>query len=126
VLFRRAIELSVSSERWAEVATGLEGKAWGADLPKSSVMLNPQFKALNESTCLSFPWAGGQTDPLLRLCRTVTSRRSALVNLNSVPGSRNERARGSIMSAREIQDQKAIAREMFVKQGAHAKARRFD
>ena len=30
------------------------------------------------------------------------------------------------MSAREIQDQKAIAREMFVKQGAHAKARRFD
>jgi hypothetical protein len=39
-----------------------------------------------------------------------------------VPGSRNERARGSIMSAREIQYQKAIAREMFVQQGAHANA----
>ena len=39
-----------------------------------------------------------------------------------VTGSRNERARGSIMSAREIQDQKAIARDMFVRQAAHANA----
>jgi hypothetical protein len=39
--------------------------------------------ALNHSTCLSFPWAGGQRDPLLRLCRTITSRSSALVNLTS-------------------------------------------
>src|SRR5581483_10184731 len=31
-------------------------------------------------------------------------------------------ARGSIMSAREIQDQKAIAGEMFVRQAAHANA----
>src|SRR4029077_19984678 len=38
------------------------------------------------------------------------------------PGSRNERARGSIMSAREIQDEKAIAREMFVRQAAHGNA----
>jgi DNA-binding LytR/AlgR family response regulator len=30
--------------------------------------------------------------------------------------------RGSIMSARKIQDQKAIAREMFVQQAAHANA----
>ena len=29
------------------------------------------------------------------------------------------------MSAREIQDQKAIAREMFVQQAAHAKCGRF-
>src|SRR5580704_6891759 len=39
-----------------------------------------------------------------------------------VLGSRNERARGSIMSAREIQDQQPIAREMFVQQAAHANA----
>ena len=26
--------------------------------------------AFNRSTCLSFPWAGGQTDPLPRLCST--------------------------------------------------------
>src|SRR6266436_1226420 len=39
-----------------------------------------------------------------------------------VAGSRNERARGSIMSAREIQDQKTIAREMLVQQAAHANA----
>jgi hypothetical protein len=68
----------------------------------------------------------GQTDPLLRLCRTISSRSSALVILTSislrVAGSRNERARGSIMSAREIQDQKAIAREMLVQQPAYAKA----
>jgi hypothetical protein len=25
---------------------GLEGKAWGADLPKSPVRLNPQFKGV--------------------------------------------------------------------------------
>src|SRR5713101_810312 len=40
-----------------------------------------------------------------------------------VARSRNERAmRGSIMSAGKIQDQKAIAREMFVQQAAHANA----
>jgi hypothetical protein len=39
-----------------------------------------------------------------------------------VAGSRNERAMGSIMSAREIRGQKAIAREIFVQQAAHANA----
>jgi hypothetical protein len=47
---------------------------------------------------------------------------SALVILTQVAGSRNERARGSIMSAREIQDEKAIAREMFVQQASHSNA----
>jgi hypothetical protein len=58
VLFRRAIQLSVSSEHWAEVTAGPEGKA--------------------------------------------------------------SEQEGSIMSAREIQDQKTIALEMFVLQAAHA------
>src|SRR5215472_6784477 len=39
-----------------------------------------------------------------------------------VAGSRNQRAKGSIMSAHDIQDQKAIAREMFAQQAAHADA----
>ena len=46
-------------------------------------------KALNLSRCLSFPWAGAQTDSLLRLCRTITSRSSALVHLTS--GSRKSK-----------------------------------
>jgi DNA-binding LytR/AlgR family response regulator len=39
-----------------------------------------------------------------------------------VAGSRNERARGSVTSARATQDQKTIAREMFVQQAAHTTA----
>src|SRR5450755_2246078 len=39
-----------------------------------------------------------------------------------VAGSRNERASGSIMSARDLQDQRAIAGEIFVQQAAHANA----
>jgi hypothetical protein len=64
-------------------APPLEGKAWGADLPKSPVMLNRNSKALNQSTCLSFPWGDGQTDRLLRLCRTISFRSSAVVSLAS-------------------------------------------
>src|SRR5579862_1360054 len=67
------------------------------------------------------PWAGDQTDPLLQLYRIFSFRSSALVR---VAGSskRESNVRDSIMSTREIQDQKAIAREMFVQQAAHAKA----
>jgi hypothetical protein len=61
VLFRRAIQLSVSSEHWAEVLTGLQGKAWGADLPKSPVILNLQFKGAQPTDVFVVPWAGGQT-----------------------------------------------------------------
>src|SRR5215469_9491623 len=39
-----------------------------------------------------------------------------------VAGSRKQRAKGSIMSAHDIQDQKAIAREMFAQQAVHADA----
>src|ERR1700720_2845893 len=72
--------------------------------------------------CLSFPWVGGQTDPPLRLCRTIASRSSALANITSGTRKSKRESRGSIMSAREIQDQKTIEREMFVQQAAHANA----
>jgi len=41
---------------------------------------------------------------------------------DSDPGEADEMRRSSIMSAREIQDQKAITREMLVQQAAHANA----
>jgi hypothetical protein len=37
------------------------GKEKIADLPKSPVMLNPQFKGAQPIDVLSFQWAGGQT-----------------------------------------------------------------
>ena len=52
-------------------APPLEGKAWGADLPKSRVMLNPQFKGPQPIDVFIIPWADGQTDPLPRLCRNI-------------------------------------------------------
>ena len=63
-------------------------------------------------------------DPLLRLCRTISFRSSAIVSLASCSrkSKRESNARGSTMSAREIQDQKAIALEMMVQQAAHANA----
>jgi hypothetical protein len=63
----------------------LDGKMWGADLPKSPVMLNPQSKVFNQSTYSSSLWASGQTDSLLRLCRTA-SFGSALVNSLEIAG----------------------------------------
>jgi len=62
---------------------GLEGKAWGADLPKSPVMLNPQFKGAQPIDVFVVPvgrWTDGSA---VRLCRTITSRSSAIVNLTS-------------------------------------------
>ena len=44
----------------------LDGKAWGADLPKSPVMLNPQFKGappIDVFVVLVGTWSD---DPLLR------------------------------------------------------------
>ncbi len=69
MLFRRAIQLSVSSEHWAEVTYGLEGKAWGADLPKSPVMLNPQFKGAQPIEVLVVPvgrWSDGSAAPVMQ------------------------------------------------------------
>src|SRR5260370_36304670 len=85
-------------------------------------MLSHNSKALNQSTCLSFPWAGGQTDPLSGYAGPLHLEAVQSSISLRVPGSRNERARGSIMSARDIQDQKAIARETFVQQATHANA----
>jgi hypothetical protein len=68
VLFRRAIQLSVSSEHWAEVTYTPEGKAWGADLPKSPVMLNPQFKGAQPIALVVVPegkWSGGSVAPVM-------------------------------------------------------------
>jgi len=45
-----------------------EGKAWGADLPKSSVMLNPQFKGAQPIyvfIVLVGAWADGSAAPVL-------------------------------------------------------------
>jgi hypothetical protein len=49
----------------------------GADLPKSPVMLNLQFKGAQPIDVFVVPWAGGQTDPLPRLCRTISFRTPA-------------------------------------------------
>jgi hypothetical protein len=61
-------------------APPLEGKAWGADPPKSAVMLNPQFKDAQPIDVFIVPWADGRTDPLLRSYRTISGRSSALVS----------------------------------------------
>src|SRR5260370_29108038 len=100
--------------------TGPLGVPICPSLPSCSIHSSVALR--NQSTCSWFLWAGGQTDPLLRLCRTLSSRSSALVILTSVAGNRNERLRGSIMSVSEIQDQKAIGREMLVQQADHANA----
>ncbi|HXP71924.1 MAG TPA: hypothetical protein VOA88_21805, partial [Candidatus Dormibacteraeota bacterium] len=55
VLFRRAIQLSVSGEHWAEVTYGPARKGVGADLPKSPVMLNPQSCAAAEPIDMFIP-----------------------------------------------------------------------
>ena len=105
MLFRRTIQLSVSSKHWAELTYGpadpgaefdeksriaikagriilllspeghfmfyappLEGKAWGADLPKSPVMLNPQFKGAQPIDVFIVPvgrWSDGSAAPVM-------------------------------------------------------------
>jgi len=63
VLFWRAIQLSVSSEHWGEV--NLRAcKAWGADPPKSPVMLNPQPCGAPEPIDVFIPvssWSDGSS-----------------------------------------------------------------
>ena len=49
-------------------APALEGKDWGADLPKSPVMLNPQFKGAQPIDVFVVPvgrWSDGSTAPLM-------------------------------------------------------------
>jgi hypothetical protein len=49
-------------------APPLEGKAWGADLPKSPVMLNPQFKGAQPIyvfIVLVGRWADGSAAPVV-------------------------------------------------------------
>jgi hypothetical protein len=58
--------------------------------------------------------------PMLRLCKNISIRNMHSSISVQVAGSRDETARGSIMMAREIQDQKASAHEMFVPQVALA------
>ena len=46
----------------------LDGKAWGADLPKSPVMLNPQFKGVQPIDVFVVPvgrWSDGSAAPLM-------------------------------------------------------------
>jgi hypothetical protein len=44
----------------------LDGKAWGADLPKSPVMLNPQFKGAQPIDVFVVLVGTWSDDPLLR------------------------------------------------------------
>jgi hypothetical protein len=49
-------------------APPLEGKAWGADLPKSPVMLNPQFKGIQPIDVFVVPvgrWSDGSAAPVM-------------------------------------------------------------
>lgn len=49
-------------------APPLEGKAWGADLPKSPVMLNPQFKGVQPIDVFVVPvgrWSDGSIAPVM-------------------------------------------------------------
>src|ERR1700730_5121211 len=64
-------------------APPLEVNAWSADPPKSPVMLNPQFKGAQPIDVFVVPVGRGQTDRLLRLCRTISFRSSAIVSLAS-------------------------------------------
>jgi hypothetical protein len=46
----------------------LDGKTWGADLPKSPVMLNPQFKGAEPIHVFVVPvgkWPDGTTAPVV-------------------------------------------------------------
>jgi hypothetical protein len=72
VLFRRAIQLSVSSGHWAEVTYGLQEKAWGTDLPGSPVMLNPQSSGAPEPIAVFIPVGRWSDDPLLRFCKSIS------------------------------------------------------
>jgi hypothetical protein len=49
-------------------APPLDGKAWGADLPKSPVMLNPQFKGAQPIDVFTIPvgrWSDGSAAPVM-------------------------------------------------------------
>ncbi|MGH9684285.1 MAG: hypothetical protein ACRD4S_11840 [Candidatus Acidiferrales bacterium] len=49
-------------------APPLEGKVWGADLPKSPVMLNPQFKGAHPIDMFMIPvgrWSDGSAAPVM-------------------------------------------------------------
>jgi hypothetical protein len=49
-------------------APRLEGNAWGADLPKSPVMLNPQFKGAQPIDVFIVPvgrWSYGSAAPVM-------------------------------------------------------------
>lgn len=49
-------------------AAPLEGKAWGADQPKSPVMLNPQFKGAQPIDVFIVPmgtWSDGSAAPVM-------------------------------------------------------------
>ena len=49
-------------------APELDGKAWGADLPKSPVLLNPQFKGVQPVDVFVVPvgrWSDGSTAPVM-------------------------------------------------------------
>ena len=84
-------------------------------------MLNPRFKGAQPIDVFVVPvgrWSDGSAGYVGPLHLEAVHPSISL----RVPGSRKERAGGSIMSAREIQDQKTIAREMFVQQAAHANA----
>jgi hypothetical protein len=93
VLFRRAIQLSLSSEHWAEVTYVPGGKALGADLPTSPVMLNPQFKGAQPIDVYVVP--GGQVVRRIRSSGHVgpfhLEAAHSSISLR-VAGSRNKRA----------------------------------
>jgi hypothetical protein len=49
-------------------APPMEGKAWGADPPKSPVMLNPQFKGAQPIDVFIVPmgrWSDGSAAPVM-------------------------------------------------------------
>jgi hypothetical protein len=49
-------------------APPLDGKAWGADLPKSPVLLNPQFKGVQPIDVFVVPvgrWSDGSAAPVM-------------------------------------------------------------
>ena len=49
-------------------APPLDGKVWGADLPKSPVMLNPQFKGAQAFDVFIVPvgrWSDGSAVPVM-------------------------------------------------------------
>jgi len=52
----------------------LEGKTWGADLTKSPVMLNPQFKGAEPINVFVVPVGKRSDGRRLRLCKTSFSK----------------------------------------------------